>query len=402
RTRARGRTPVATAVPRTPRRAADRRARHPPPAVRAPAAHPDPPAGDPGGDGGRLRQPASLQRLLPPGLRDGAARTAAAAGSRRRRGRDPAPELPPAVRLRRHPRLSAPARPARGRARRRRGLRPGLRRRGRHRLVPGQPLATPRRRRWPRAEAGTARLPTVADAGDGGAGAAHVRPRRRSPGDRRRALARRGIAAAAEPAPGPAPARRLGRVRDRGTRGARPAGERGRRAYPRRAPGPPPRDAVAAGAGGLRPAMPVPGAGADRHSGPVGPRRARGARTHDPRDRTRPARRPGRLQRRAHAGGLRRTLDLPARHRPLDRALHRPARARPSGCVPGRGPRAAAAAARRRRLSSLPARAAALEGRAEGWRPWRAYAVVHAWREAALAPAQPPSRRAPPTRRKAA
>src|SRR5690606_19973711 len=146
--------------------------------------------------------------------------------------------------------------------------------------------------RWPRAEARTARLPTVADAGDGGAGAAHVRPRRRSPGDRRRALARRGIAAAAAPAPGPAPARRLGRVRDRGTRGARPAGERGRRAYPRRAPGPPPRDAVAAGAGGLRPAMPVPGAGADRHSGPVGPRRARGARTHDPRDRTRPARRP--------------------------------------------------------------------------------------------------------------
>lgn len=52
--------------------------------------------------------------------------------------------------------------------------------------------------------------------------------------------------------------------------------------------------------------------------------------------------------------------------------------------------------------ASPAARAAALEGRAEGWRPWRAYAVVHAWREAALAPAQPPSRRAPPTRRKAA
>src|SRR5690606_3140532 len=44
--------------------------------------------------------------------------------------------------------------------------------------------------------------------------------------------------------------------------------------------------------------------------------------------------------------------------------------------------------------ASPAARAAALEGRAEGWRPWRAYAVVHAWREAALAPAQPPARSA--------
>lgn len=51
---------------------------------------------------------------------------------------------------------------------------------------------------------------------------------------------------------------------------------------------------------------------------------------------------------------------------------------------------------------ALRPRTAELAQRAEAWRPWRAYAVIHAWREAALA--QPPSARvgATRTRRKAA
>jgi AraC family transcriptional regulator of adaptative response / DNA-3-methyladenine glycosylase II len=52
--------------------------------------------------------------------------------------------------------------------------------------------------------------------------------------------------------------------------------------------------------------------------------------------------------------------------------------------------------------ASPAARAAALERRSEAWRPWRAYAVIHAWREAGLAPAQPQPRRVARHRRKAA
>src|SRR5690606_11799527 len=62
------------------------------------------------------------------------------------------------------------------------------------------------------------------------------------------------------------------------------------------------------------------------------------------------ARRPGRLRRRADAGGVRRGLVRPARHRPVDGAIPGATRARPSRCVSGRGPGPA-------------------EGRIRRWRP---------------------------------
>ncbi len=48
------------------------------------------------------------------------------------------------------------------------------------------------------------------------------------------------------------------------------------------------------------------------------------------------------------------------------------------------------------------ARTVALTQRAEAWRPWRAYAAIHAWREASLAAPQSPPARATQPRRKAA
>lgn len=48
------------------------------------------------------------------------------------------------------------------------------------------------------------------------------------------------------------------------------------------------------------------------------------------------------------------------------------------------------------------ARAAALTRRAEAWRPWRAYAAIHAWRKASLAAPQSATARATHPRRKAA
>ena len=46
--------------------------------------------------------------------------------------------------------------------------------------------------------------------------------------------------------------------------------------------------------------------------------------------------RPARLRAWPGRGGVRCALRCTARHRPVDRALHRPARARPARCVPGR------------------------------------------------------------------
>ena len=103
------------------------------------------------------------------------------------------------------------------------------------------------------------------------------------------------------------------------------------------------------------------------------------------------------FQRRAHARGFRRALGGAARHRPVDRALHRVAGAWASRCVSRRRPGAAegGAASTASRMS-----AKALGARAEAWRPWRAYAVIHLWRDsmAGAAPRAAHKRRSPATR----
>ncbi len=80
RARGPGRAPVAPPVRRTPGRGADRRARHAPAAVRQATADRDRAADHRGRAGGRLRQPAPLQRDVPRRLP--AWRRATCAGSR--------------------------------------------------------------------------------------------------------------------------------------------------------------------------------------------------------------------------------------------------------------------------------------------------------------------------------
>jgi AraC family transcriptional regulator of adaptative response / DNA-3-methyladenine glycosylase II len=65
-----------------------------------------------------------------------------------------------------------------------------------------------------------------------------------------------------------------------------------------------------------------------------------------------------------------------ARHRPVDRAVHRPARPRPARCLPGRRPGAAAGA--RPRAGPAPERTRNRSALATV-APWRAYAVLHLW-----------------------
>ena len=145
-----------------------------------------------------------------------------------------------------------------------------------------------------------------------------------------------------------APAQRLGRLRDRGARDHRPAGQRRRRAHAVAARlaqrfGQPLPQAVRARAGA---SVPDPGGAGRCRPGRDRPDpRARRNRAHGG---ARVAGRPRRLPRRTHARRFRRALGGAARDRAVDRAVHRPARARPSRCIPGRGPGAAARGAGRR------------------------------------------------------
>ena len=85
-----------------------------------------------------------------------------------------------------------------------------------------------------------------------------------------------------------------------------------------------------------------------------------------------------------------------ARVRGLDRAVRRAARARRAGRVPGRRTSSCGAWPPRTARRS-PTRA--LEARAEAWRPWRGYAVLHLWRAAGDVPALAPRAPRAPRRR---
>ena len=81
----------------------------------------------------------------------------------------------------------------------------------------------------------------------------------------------------------------------------------------------------------------------------------------------RPARAARRRRRARHA----RRAAGPARHRRLDRAVHRDACAALARCLSGRRRRAAEGARRARRAPAAEA--------SQAWRPWRSYAVLRAW-----------------------
>ena len=178
----------------------------------------------------------------------------------------------------------------------------------------------------------------------------------------------RAAAAAAAAAPGAALAQRLGRLRDRGARDHRPADQR-RRARTlaarvcRNASGSRCRRRSRPGSDHL---FPTPEALADADLPTIGLTRARAETVRT----VARALLDGRVDFRPE-----RTLDdftarwvaLPG-HRPVDRALHRAARARPSRRVPCRRPGAAARGAQRRLAHE---RARRLRAQAEAWRPWR-------------------------------
>jgi AraC family transcriptional regulator, regulatory protein of adaptative response / DNA-3-methyladenine glycosylase II len=186
-------------------------------------------------------------------------------------------------------------------------------------------------------------------------------------------------------------AQRLGRLRDRGARGDRPAGQRRRRAHPGGAARAALRRAAARGARGawLRARLfPTPQALVDadsrRHRAH---RRARGDDPHVA----------ARSWRAASTSAPKRTLDESSRAGPhcLESgpwtAQYLALRALESSrCLPGRGPGAAAGLAGRRLARCAPA----LRAHAQAWRPWRGYAVMHLWRDA-MAPNPVPRRALP-------
>ena len=178
---------------------------------------------------------------------------------------------------------------------------------------------------------------------------------------------------------GPAPAGQPRRVRARGARGARPAGH-GRcgahaGAAPRRALRRAARDAVARrrahlpGARRRSPPRALEPSPSSASSAPAPPRSSHIAQAWP---RARAADRDAR-------SGAEPLIERLCAHRPasvLDRALHRDARARLARCL---------SAERRRRAegdepaASHDADQREADARAQGWQPWRAYAVLRLW-----------------------
>ena len=78
-----------------------------------------------------------------------------------------------------------------------------------------------------------------------------------------------------------------------------------------------------------------------------------------------------------HRRGDGRAAARDPRHRRMDGALHRPARGARDRCVSGQRHRAAPRRGRSQRARGRARPTAA--GRAETWRPWRAYAAQHLW-----------------------
>ena len=191
-------------------------------------------------------------------------------------------------------------------------------------------------------------------------------------------LARSAPGAAGRRAAGPAGARRMGRIRARRPRHPGPADHRGRR--DRGLAGKLAARSMARLTGGAGPAsaspisFPVPSASPRRATSPRSAcpsARAAALAVSPPRSRrSRP------LRARAQPGRAGGASSRPARHRRMDGAVHRHARAARARRLPRRRHRPDARPA-------MPAAAGpprrALAARAEAWRPWRAYAALHLW-----------------------